>query len=82
MSQPGLRKDYKGKYVARNVQSCPRCEENFASDRAGNRHYKRNRPDGERCQEPTSVGLVSFQNKHGATIWREPRKEIGQNEWD
>jgi hypothetical protein len=71
MSQPGLHKDYKGKLVAQNVQSCPRCEENFSSDRAANRHYKRNKPDGERCQEPASVGLVLFYNKKGTRIWRE-----------
>ena len=77
MSQAGLHKDYKGNYVAQNVQSCPRCEENFSSDRAANRHYKRKKPLGERCQDPASVGLVPFQNKRGTTVWREPRKSGG-----
>ena len=74
MSQAGLHKDYKGNYVAQNVQSCPRCEENFSSDRAANRHYKRNKPLGERCIDPVLVGLVPFKNKQDTIIWREPRK--------
>jgi hypothetical protein len=79
MGYSGLRKDFENKYVAQNVQTCTMCGRNFSSDRAGNRHYKRYKPWGERCQEPTSVGLVPFQNKHGATIWREKvRNELKQ----
>ena len=73
MSQPGLHRDYRRNYVAQNVQSCPKCYENFSSDRAANRHYKRSKPSGERCQDPKEVGLVAFKNKKGTTIWREKR---------
>jgi len=77
MSHDGLRKDVEDKYVARNIQTCGLCKKNFSSDRAASRHYKREKPHGERCQEPETVGLVPFQNKYGATIWREKRRAVG-----
>jgi hypothetical protein len=59
-----------GERLAQNVQVCSVCFKNFASCRAGERHWDRKKPRGRQCLIPEEVGLISFKNAHGATIYR------------
>lgn len=77
MTQAGRHKDAEDKWLSQNVQRCRSCERNFKSDKAADRHYDRSLPYGHRCREPETVGLESYQNTYGATIWKEKRRAAG-----
>jgi uncharacterized C2H2 Zn-finger protein len=77
MTQAGRHKDDEGKWLSQNVLRCRRCGRNFKSDKAADKHYDRTLPHGHRCKEPEVVGLVSYQNTYGATIWKEKRRVKG-----
>ena len=59
-----------GLRLAQDVQICNVCLLNFASDDAWEKHWVRKNPRGEQCLNPDEVGLISFLNAHGATIYR------------
>ncbi len=60
-----------GERLAQNVQVCPMCYKNFASDKAWEKHWDREKfPDSSCCLEPETVGLKKFKNAFGATIYR------------
>jgi len=60
-----------GEKLARNVQICPMCFRNFASDRAWEKHWDRKKfPDPSCCLEPESIGLKVLVNTFGAVIYR------------
>ena len=59
-----------GEWLSQNVQVCPMCYRNFASNRAGDKHWDRKKPRGHQCLIPEEVGLSSFTNAHGAIIYR------------
>lgn len=77
MTQARRHRDIEGKWLSQNVQRCHGCGRNFKSDRAGDKHYDRSFPHGHRCNEPEAVGLVSYQNAYGATIWKEKTRVKG-----
>jgi hypothetical protein len=56
--------------LAQDVQVCPVCYKNFSSDDAWEKHWDRKKPRGIQCQTPEEVGLISFRNARGATIYR------------
>ena len=64
-----------GEVLAQNVQVCPSCWKNFSSDDAGDRHLDRIKIPGQRCIEPSEVGLVAFKNRWGSTIYRVAKPE-------
>ena len=59
-----------GLMLAQDVQICTMCFRNFASDDAWEKHWERKNPRGQQCLNPGEVGLISFTNTHGATIYR------------
>ena len=59
-----------GELLSQNVQVCPMCYRNFASDRAWEKHWDRKKPRGYQCLIPEEIGLVSLKNKKGATVYR------------
>jgi len=60
-----------GEVLAQNVQVCNLCFKNFASTRAADKHYVREKyPRQSYCLQPEKVGLEQFKNTFGATIYR------------
>jgi len=60
-----------GEWLSQNVQVCPMCYRNFASNRAGDKHWDRKKfPDPSCCLEPENVGLKKLISTKGATIYR------------
>lgn len=78
MGYQGIHKDQvTGQRLAQDVQICTMCLRNFASDDAWEKHWERKNPRGNQCLSPEEVGLISFKNVHGATIYRtKPRGGI------
>ena len=71
MGYQGTHKDLlTGQMLAQDVQICTMCFRNFASDDAWEKHWERKNLRGNQCLNPDEVGLISFQNAHGATIYR------------
>jgi hypothetical protein len=71
MGHHGLHKNRQtGEVLAQDVQICTMCFRNFASDDAWEKHWERKNPRGNQCLDPTEVGLISFRNSRGATIYR------------
>jgi hypothetical protein len=64
-----------GEWVAQGTQVCTRCYKNFASDDAWEKHWERKNLRGHQCLSPEEVGLISFQNSHGATVYRVIRQK-------
>jgi hypothetical protein len=47
------------------------CFKNFASDKAANKHYVREKfPNPSYCLKPEEAGLKEFKNTFGSTIYR------------
>ena len=71
MGYHGLHKNkMTNEVLAQDVQICPTCYKNFSSDDAWEKHWDRKNPRGHQCLSPSEVGLIPFQNSHGATIYR------------
>ena len=57
--------------LAQNVSVCPMCFKNFASDKAANKHYVREKfPNPSYRLKPEEVGLKEFKNTFGSVIYR------------
>jgi hypothetical protein len=72
MAQQGTHKNsITGERLARNIQVCNMCFRNFASDRAWEKHYVREKfPNPSYCLKPEEAGLKEFRNTFGSIIYR------------
>lgn len=72
---PDFRNPYTGELLANYVEVCAACHRNFSSTKAGDKH-RATRGERRVCLDPSEIGLELTVNRHGAPVYRYPRKGV------